>query len=127
MIGVANSGSGCIRPVNTLQRVQYALLNLAEAAAEKQEFETAATFAERAYTLPGLGGTEITSLKRLYTLLCAGKGLLAPEVRKEAESYGVIVQLMTEEARATFKEKKRQALCQYVVHRLLDEMSNSPN
>jgi predicted ATPase len=84
------------------ERVQSALLNLAEGSAKKQDFETSATFAERAYMLPGLGGTDIANLKRLYSLLCAGNSLLAPDVRKEAESYGVTLQLTTEEARALF-------------------------
>ncbi len=89
------------------ERVQYALLNLAENAAKKQDFDTAATFAERAYKLPGLGGTEIANLKRLYTLLCAGNSLLAPDVRKEAESYDVKLQLTTEEAQATFRQETK--------------------
>jgi predicted ATPase len=89
------------------ERVQYGLLELAEGAAKKQDFEMAATFAERACKLPGLGGTEVANIKRLYTLLCAGSSLLAPEVRKEAESYGVTLQLTTQEARATFKQETK--------------------
>jgi predicted ATPase len=84
------------------ERVQYALLNLAEGAAKKQDFKTVANLAERAYKLPGLAGTELAALKRLYPLLCAGSSLFAPDVRKELEAYGVAVQLTTEEARATF-------------------------
>jgi predicted ATPase len=85
------------------ERVQYALLNLAEEAAKKQDFKTVANLAERAYKLPGLAGTEVASLKRLYLLLTAGQSMLAPEVRKEAESYGLTLQLTSEEARASFK------------------------
>jgi predicted ATPase len=88
------------------ERVQYALLNLAEDSAKQQDFETTTHFAERAYKLPGLGATEVTHLKRLYTLLCSGNSLLAPEVRKEAESYGIALQLTTEEARTLFKAEK---------------------
>jgi predicted ATPase len=89
------------------ERVQYALLNLAEDAAERQDFETAVNHAERAYKLSGLGGTEVVNLKRLYSLLCAGKSLLAPEVRKELASYGLELQLKSDEARAMFvKESK---------------------
>jgi predicted ATPase len=84
------------------ERVQYALLNLAEDAAKGQDFAKARELAERAYKLPGLNGSEVASLKRLYPLLCAGGSLLAPEVRKELETFGVSVQLTTEEARATF-------------------------
>jgi hypothetical protein len=88
------------------ERVQYALLNLAEEAAKKQDFQTAAQLAERAYKVLGLAGTELTHLKRLYRLLSAGKSLLAPEVRKEAESYDVTLQLTSEEARTSFKQEK---------------------
>jgi predicted ATPase len=85
------------------ERVQYALLNLAEAAAMQSDFQTAAGFAERAYRLPGLAGTEVGRLKQLYSLLAAGQSLLAPEVRKEAESYGIALRLSTAEARAAFE------------------------
>jgi predicted ATPase/Flp pilus assembly protein TadD len=88
------------------ERVQYALLNLAEDTAKQQDFKTASQLAERAYTLPGLGGTEVTHLKRLYTILCAGNSLVAPELRKEAEGYGIPLQLTTTEARAIFKPDK---------------------
>jgi predicted ATPase/uncharacterized protein HemY len=86
------------------ERVQYALLNLAEEAAKKQDFDNARDLAERAYKLPGLAGTEVTSLKRLYPLLCAGCSLLAPEVRKNIEEYGLKLELTTEKARATFEQ-----------------------
>jgi predicted ATPase len=85
------------------ERVQHALLNLAEDAARKQDFVQVREFAEQAYTLPGLSGSEISSLKRLYPLLCASSSLLAPDVRKELEGYGTKVQLSTEEARVQFK------------------------
>lgn len=85
------------------ERTQYALLNLAEDAAQQQDFDQAGKLAEQAYTLPGLGGTELTNLKRLYPLLCAGHSLLAPEVRKEIQDYGLSFQLSTEEARAMFR------------------------
>ncbi len=85
------------------ERVQYALLNLAEESAKQQSFDKAGELAERAYKLPGLNGSELTHLKRLYPLLCAGRSLLAPEVRKELGEYGLNTPLTTEEARATFK------------------------
>ncbi len=85
------------------ERVQHTLLNLAEDAAQKQDFTKAGELAERAYKLPGLAGTDLNNLKRLYPLLCAGNNLNAPEVRKEAENYGVTLQLTTQEARAKFK------------------------
>lgn len=85
------------------ERVQHALLNLAEEAAQRQDFAKAGELAERAYKLPGLGGTDLTNLKRLYALLCAGNSLRAPDVRKEAETYGVTLQLTSKEARAKFR------------------------
>ncbi len=85
------------------ERVQYALLNLAEEAAQHQDFAKAGGLAERAYKLPGLSGTDVTILKRLYPLLCAGNCLHAPDVRKEAASYGVTLQLTTQAAKAMFK------------------------
>ncbi len=91
------------------ERVQYALLNLAEDAAKKQDFKAVANLAERAYKLPGLAGTEVANLKRLYLLLTAGQSMLAPEVRKEAESYGLTLQLTSEEARATFKGESKSS------------------
>lgn len=87
------------------ERTQHALLSLAESAAKQQDFRVAATFAERAYTLPGLGGSDVVALRRLYGLLCAGDSLLAPEVRKEAEGYGIRLQLTSEKARAKFRSK----------------------
>ncbi len=91
------------------ERVQHALLNLAEEAANKQDFARAGELAERAYKLPGLNGTDVTCLKRLYPLLCAGNCLHAPDVRKEAASYGVTLQLTTQEARAMFKPETKSS------------------
>lgn len=84
-------------------RVQYALLELAEEAAKTGTFGEAGGLAERAYRLPGPGGTEVVALGRLYALLCAGSSALAPNVRKEAEEYGVTLSLTTAAARAGFK------------------------
>ena len=84
------------------ERVQYALLNLAEDRAKKQDFEQAGRLAEKAYKLPGLGGNELATLKRLYPLLCAANSLLAPVVRKEAESYDLKLSLSTTEAKNQF-------------------------
>ncbi len=89
------------------ERVQYALLNLAEEAAKAQDFDKAGELAERAYTLPGLASNEPTTLKRLYTLLCAGANLRAPEVRKEAEDYGLKLELTKQAAREMFKPSSK--------------------
>jgi predicted ATPase len=88
------------------ERVQYALLNLSEEVAKKRDFDKARELAERACKLPGLGGTEVSSLKRLYPLLSASSSLLAPEVRKELDSYGIALQLSRDEARAIFQPSK---------------------
>ncbi len=85
------------------ERVQHALLSLAEEAAQAQDFQAAADLAERAYKLPGVSGSEVSVLKRLYTLLSAGQNLHAPEVRKELESYHLKLSLSTEAARALFQ------------------------
>ena len=92
------------------ERVQHALLNLAEEAARKGDFRVAAAFAGRAYKLPGLSGSDPVALSRLYPLLCAGDSLLAPDVRKEAEEYGSTLRLTSEEARATFKPRAATSL-----------------
>jgi predicted ATPase/Flp pilus assembly protein TadD len=91
-------------------RVQEALLGLSEEAARNQDFDKAGAYAERAYKLPGLSGTELTNLKRLYPLLSAGRSLLAPEARKEIEDYGLTVSLSTEEARTSFKPTSAPSL-----------------
>lgn len=83
-------------------RVQQALLNLAEDAARKRDFDPAARLAERAYRLPGLSGSEPSSLLAIYPLLRAGDSLLAASVSKEAESYGLTLDLSPAEAKATF-------------------------
>ncbi|MCA9839897.1 MAG: tetratricopeptide repeat protein [Trueperaceae bacterium] len=92
------------------ERVQYALLNLAEDLAKKQDFEQAGRLAEKAYKLPGLGGNELATLKRLYPLLCAANSLLAPVVRKEAESYDLKLELNTQTARDSFVSIEKKAL-----------------
>ena len=91
------------------ERVQYALLNLAEEAADHRDFKKSCDYAERAYKLPGLMGSEVESLKRLYSLLCAGSSLLAPDVRKELSGYGVTLTLSREDARALFEPAKTAA------------------
>jgi hypothetical protein len=89
------------------ERVQYALLNLAEEAAKEQDFSKAGELAERAYSLPGLGSNEPATLKRLYTLLCAGANVHAPDVRKEAEDYGLTLELTKQAAREMFKPSSK--------------------
>jgi hypothetical protein len=89
------------------ERVQYALLKLAEEAAKEEDFVKAGLLAERAYRLPGLTGHDPGALKRLYPLLCASQSLLAPSVRKEAESFDLSLALTTKQARAIYKAEKK--------------------
>ena len=92
------------------ERVQYALLNLAEEAAKRQDFAIAGKLAERAYRLPGLSSTDVNHLKRLYPLLSAGSSLLAPEVRKELDGYGISLVLSKDESKALFKPSSSSTL-----------------
>jgi predicted ATPase len=89
------------------ERVQHALLNLAEEAAKEQDFRGAGGLAERAYKIPGLSGNEPNTLKRLYTLLCAGGNLRAPDVRKEAHDYGLTLELTKQAAREMFEPSSK--------------------
>ena len=86
------------------ERVQHALLGVAEVAARAGDFAGASVLAEKAYRLPGLGGQDVEALNRLYPLLCAGDSALASAVRREAESYdlGFGLELSRDAARATF-------------------------
>lgn len=88
------------------ERVQHALLNLAEKAAQAQDFSRAGHLAERAYRLPGLSSHDPIILKRLYLLLCASQSLLARSVRKEAEGFELRLELNTDQARALFKPEQ---------------------
>lgn len=85
------------------ERVQHALLSLAEEAARAADFARAASLAERAFKLPGSSAPEPSVLRRLYTLLSAGRSRAAPEVRKELESYGLPLRLSSEAARAELR------------------------
>lgn len=85
------------------ERVQYGLMNLAELAATKQDFREAVAFAEQAYKLPGVGGSDPVTLERLYTLLCMGNSSLTSIVRQEAGDYGLVLQLSQTQATAKFR------------------------
>lgn len=84
-------------------RVQYGLLGLAEGAAAAGDFGGAGRLAERAYRLPGSGGSELAALRRIYALLCAAQSPLAPSVRGEAAEYGEALSLTTAAARDGFR------------------------
>ena len=80
-------------------RSQGALLELAEAEASRGRFEAAGSRAAAAYRLKGAPSPEPESLLRYHTLLVAAEHHLASEVEREAESYGVALELRKEEAR----------------------------
>jgi predicted ATPase/DNA-binding SARP family transcriptional activator len=91
------------------ERVQHGLLELAEAAAGRQDFAAAAELAERAWRLPGAGPAEPAALRRIYGLLAAGRNLRAPEARHELHEYGVEIGLSTEAARALWPRTRTRA------------------
>lgn len=70
------------------ERVQYALLSLAEESVLARDFRGATHYAERAYRLAGLGATEPGRLARMHSLLAAGDSPVADAVRREAAEYG---------------------------------------
>ena len=80
-------------------RVREAHLRLAEAEAARRQFESAATLAETAFVLSGAAEPEPDDLRRMHTLLLAGKSMRADEVRREAESYGIEVDRTADKAR----------------------------
>jgi tetratricopeptide (TPR) repeat protein len=80
--------------------VQHGVLELAEAAAGRQEFAAAAQLARRAWRLPGAAPAEPTTLGRVHALLVAGRDLRAPEVRRELAEFGAAPSLTSQAARA---------------------------
>ena len=80
-------------------RVQRGMLQLAESQAAQADFVSASHTAETAYTL---GGAEFEpeELTRLFLVLQAGENPLVPQVREEAQSFGIALTLSHDEARA---------------------------
>ena len=70
------------------QRVRQALLSLGE---KEQDNRKASQYAERAYSLAGAPEPSPEQFQRLYSLLHKGDSHLAPEVKHEAESFGIDV------------------------------------
>jgi predicted ATPase len=85
------------------QRLQTALLHLAERSAEAGDFSKAADYAEQAYTLAGAPAPDPDLLERFYAVLAAGNHAQALVIKKEAESYGLSLAFTSEEARARFQ------------------------
>jgi predicted ATPase len=84
-----------------VERVQYAMLSLAESAVLIRDFDGAARHAERAYRLAGPGGTEPGRLGRIHVLLAAGTSPVADDVRREAADFGLVLEATTREAVAS--------------------------
>jgi WD40 repeat protein len=81
-------------------RARQAFLTLGEAEASKGDFSQAAFLAEKAYRLKEATELEPDDFTRLYNLLYAGNSPLAAEVRKEAESFEIPLELSREEVKA---------------------------
>ena len=63
------------------------------------------TLAEKAYRLKEASELEPDDFARLYNLLYAGNSPLAAEVRKEAESFEIPLELSREKAKAQLSEE----------------------
>jgi predicted ATPase len=80
------------------------LLALGEQEASKSNFPLAAQLAEKAYRLKEAAELEPDDFARFYTLLYAGASPLAVEVRKEAEGFGIPLELSRDKAKAHLSE-----------------------
>ena len=85
-------------------KARTAFLMLGEVEANQGNFLQAAHLAERAYRLKEASELEPDDYGRLYNLLYAGNSPLATEVRKEAESFEIHLDLNREKAKAHFSE-----------------------
>lgn len=83
------------------ERVQYALFELAESAAQTQNFRRVRELAERAYRLPGAAPLDPSSLVRLERLLIAGESSLRTAIKRELCDYGIPTTLTLAEAQRT--------------------------
>ena len=78
---------------------QEALLSLAEDDAARGRFAEAAKRAETAFSLSGAPVPEPETFPRYYALLIAGHSPLAAKIKEEADGYGIVLKLKTEEAK----------------------------
>lgn len=81
------------------ERQREGLIGLAEAEAARGEFETAAERAEAACGLAGAAELEPEVMQRLYLLLVAGESPGAYQLKKAAETYGVVLSASRQQAR----------------------------
>ena len=79
-------------------QLRAALIARAEQAAVQGRFDDAAADAASAYRLPG-GGLEPEQLLHVHAMLIAAQHPLARELRQEAESFGMQVQISSQQAR----------------------------
>jgi AAA domain len=86
-------------------KARTAFFTLGETEASQGNFSRAALLAEKAYRLKEASELEPDDFARLYTLLYAGGSPLAAEVRKEAESFEIPLDLSRDKAKAQFSEK----------------------
>ncbi|UCH26109.1 MAG: tetratricopeptide repeat protein [Trueperaceae bacterium] len=85
-------------------QARKACLGLAEEVSRRGEFKVAVRHAERALLMPGAGELELGEMERLYTLLLAGGSVHADTLRREAQAYGLSLELSREEAQARLRE-----------------------
>jgi predicted ATPase len=85
-------------------KARQAFLTLGEQEASKGNFSQAAHLAEKAYRLREAKELEPDDFARLHNLLYAGNSPLAAEVRQEAESFEIPLELSREEAKAQLSE-----------------------
>jgi predicted ATPase/DNA-binding SARP family transcriptional activator len=81
-------------------RAREALLRLGEGEAARGRFDAAAQRAEAAYVVDCAAGFEPEDLARCHLLLLAGKHVRAPQVRREAQDFGVPVLVSPGDAQA---------------------------
>lgn len=84
-------------------KARNTFIALGEREASKGNFSQAAALAEKAYRLKE-AELEPDDFTRLYTLLYAGGSPLAAEVRKEAESFEIPLEISREKAKAQLSE-----------------------
>lgn len=79
----------CVTREFIAERLQDALVTLAEQSARSGQLAEATIYAEQAYQLAGAPAAEPELLRRLYTLLSPTSSALIKALRHEAESYGL--------------------------------------
>ncbi len=84
-------------------KARNAFLISGEQEASKGNFSQAAFLAEKAYKLREASELEPDDFGRVYNLLYAGHSPLAAEVKQEAESFEIPLELTREEAKAQFE------------------------